>query len=210
MDRASELGKLEEHLLPSRRRQRRGIVVLSGLGGIGKTQLSIEFARRYQLRFSAVIWLDGRSEDRLKQSIIVAAGRIPEGQIPESSRVHSPQNINEGDTVIKDVLGWLSIPGNYRWLVVLDNIDQDYRDPQANLSAYDVRRYFPRADHGLILITTRLAKLGQLGTLLEVGRVNHKQALAIFRKGYGKEFKGMSEIIMQVALREYTVAYMER
>lgn len=209
VDRASEIRELEEHLLPSRRRPRRSIMVLSGLGGIGKTQLSIEFARRHQHRFSAVIWLDGKSKDRLKRSIIAAAGRIPEGQIPESSRVHSPQNMSDGDTVVKDVLDWLSTPENNRWLVVFDNIDQDYQDPQANLSAYDVRRYFPRADHGSFLITTRLAKLGQLGTLLKVGKVNHEQALAIFRKGYGKKFKGMSVRSYAGDFAGYIVAYVE-
>ena len=86
VERASEMTALEEQLLPSRQKRRRKVTIVSGLGGIGKTQLSIEFARQHQLRFSAVIWLDGRTEDRLKQSMITFAGRIPKGQIPESSR----------------------------------------------------------------------------------------------------------------------------
>ena len=191
VDRPSEIEGLEKHLIPSRRKQQRKVVVLSGLGGIGKTQLSIEFARRHQLRFSAVVWLDGRSEDGLKQSIAAVASRIPKGQIPESSRTHPPQNTSDRDTLVKDVLDWLSAPENNRWLVVFDNIDQDYRDPQAAADAYDVRRYFPRADHGSILITSRLVNLGQLGTPLQVGRVDNKQALAIFKNGYGREYKGM-------------------
>ena len=165
-------------------------MVLSGLGGIGKTQLSIEFVRRHQLQFSAVIWLDGSSEDRLQQSIVAAAGRIPEGQIPESSRMHLLRNTSDSETVIKDVLGWFSIPENQKWLIVFDNIDQDYGDMETGADIYDVRRYFPRADHGSILITTRLTKFGQLGTLLEVGRVDHEQAFAIFKNGYGREFEG--------------------
>ncbi|KAL9607111.1 MAG: hypothetical protein Q9167_007946 [Letrouitia subvulpina] len=107
-------------------------MVLSGLGGIGKTQLSIEFVRRHQLQFSAVIWLDGSSEDRLKQSIVAAAGRIPEGQIPESSRMHLLRNTSDSETVIKDVLGWFSIPENQKWLIVFDNIDQDYGDMETD------------------------------------------------------------------------------
>jgi Cdc6-like AAA superfamily ATPase len=33
---------------------RRNVVVVHGLGGIGKTQLAVEFARKHQRRFSAV------------------------------------------------------------------------------------------------------------------------------------------------------------
>ena len=56
--------------------------------------------------------------------------------------------------------------------------------------AYDVRRYFSGADHGSVLITTRLARLKQLGDSQLVSKVNRDQAEAIFRnwhKGkYGK------------------------
>ena len=68
---------------------RQQVVVLHGLGGIGKTQLAAEFARRHQAAFTSVFWLDGNSEDSLKQSITDCAGRIPEGQIPETSRRYS-------------------------------------------------------------------------------------------------------------------------
>lgn len=104
VDRVLEMDNLEECLLPRSGKNRRKIVVLSGLGGIGKTQLSIEFARRHELQFSAVIWLDGRSEDRLKQSIAAVASRIAKGQIPETSRAYLPQNTNEVDKVAKDVI----------------------------------------------------------------------------------------------------------
>jgi tetratricopeptide (TPR) repeat protein len=181
---------IEKHLLPTRRKRRRKVVVLHGLGGIGKTQLSIEFARRHQLRFSAVIWLDGRSEDRLRQSITTVASRIPKSQIPESSRRHLPQNTTDIDTAIKDVLAWLSAPENNTWLVVFDNVDKDYRDLQHIPDAYDVKRYIPSADHGSVLITTRLVNLGQLGTPIQVSRVDGEQALAIFKNGYRRDFEG--------------------
>ena len=182
--------KIEEHLSPSRQSQRRKVVVLRGLGGMGKTQLSIEFARRHQLRFSAVIWLDGRSEGRLKQSITAVAGRIPKGQIPESSREHVSHNLRDRDTVVKDVLDWFSIPENNGWLIVLDNVDQTYRDSQADPDAYDVRRYLPQADHGSILLTSRVVELEQLGTTIRVDRVTKEQALKIFKNGYRREFDG--------------------
>jgi predicted ATPase len=45
--------KLERVLLP-RPEQRQKIHVLRGLGGMGKTQLAVEFARRHYRQFSSV------------------------------------------------------------------------------------------------------------------------------------------------------------
>jgi adenylylsulfate kinase-like enzyme len=51
---------MEKVLLPrSRMQMRRKVFVLYGLGGIGKTQLAVEFARKHQSTFSAIFWLDG-------------------------------------------------------------------------------------------------------------------------------------------------------
>jgi hypothetical protein len=83
VDRPAEMEELERVLLPQREKQRQKIFVLHGLGGIGKTQLAVEFARRNDCKFSSVFWLDGSSEDSLRQSIASCASRIPEGQISD-------------------------------------------------------------------------------------------------------------------------------
>jgi hypothetical protein len=83
VDRPAEIEKLEKALLSrhmSNGRQRTHI--LHGLGGISKTQLVVEFVRRHHERYSAVLWLDGRSEDSVMRSISGCAGRILQGQIP--------------------------------------------------------------------------------------------------------------------------------
>jgi hypothetical protein len=79
---------------------------------MGKTQLAVEFARRHHRKFSSVFWVDGRTEDSLKQSIAACASRIPEGQIAESSRTYSATGDGDIDAVVRDVEGWLSQPDN--------------------------------------------------------------------------------------------------
>ena len=45
----------------------RRTVVLHGLGGVGKTQLAIAFAKRHKDNYSAVFWLNIKDEDSLRQ-----------------------------------------------------------------------------------------------------------------------------------------------
>jgi hypothetical protein len=104
VDRPSEMAELSRVLLLQNPTDRRKLLFLHGLGGIGKTQLAIEFARRHAAGFSSVFWLDGRTEDTLKQSIATAATRIPGGQILESSRIYAIGMSGDLDTVVKEVM----------------------------------------------------------------------------------------------------------
>jgi hypothetical protein len=182
--------KLEQALLPSHKSNgRQQIHVLHGLGGMGKTQLAVEFARRHYRRYSAVLWLDGRSEDSLKRSIASCAGRIPQGQIPEVSRGYATDSGADVSAVVKDVMGWLARPDNSAWLLVFDNVDREYSKRGGDPDAYDVKRYFSGADHGSVLITTRLAKLEQLGmSPQQLGKVDSEQAQAILKTWYKKPY----------------------
>ena len=54
----------------------RRTIVLHGLGGIGKTQLTVAYAKRYKDNYSAVFWLNIKDEDSLKQSFAKVAKQI--------------------------------------------------------------------------------------------------------------------------------------
>jgi hypothetical protein len=45
------------------------VVVMYGIGGIGKTQLALEYAYRFREHFSSIFWIDGSSEDAIALSI---------------------------------------------------------------------------------------------------------------------------------------------
>ncbi|KND93937.1 Kinesin light chain [Tolypocladium ophioglossoides CBS 100239] len=136
--------------------------VLYGLGGIGKTQLALAFTRRHQALFSCIFWLDGRSESRLRQSIAGYASRIPEAQVSDRSKNLAQSDIDDLDVAIADVLDWLERPGNDNWLLVFDNVDQDYEQGGVT-GAYDIRQYI-LGNHGSVLITTRQSRLAKLDT----------------------------------------------
>ncbi|RYP82883.1 hypothetical protein DL770_005490 [Monosporascus sp. CRB-9-2] len=198
VDRPSDIADLEQRLLPQRHahgQNRRRIFILYGLGGIGKTQLAIHFARRYKDTFSSVFWLDGRSEDRLRQSIARCASRIPDGQIAKRSR-RQVLGSDDLDTVVADVLAWLASPGNTDWLLVFDNVDQDH-EQGGMTGAYDVRRYLP-GDQGSVLITSRLSRLAQLGDSKQLRKVDKDVAKAIFQTWYGGQLDTGSEELLSL------------
>ncbi|KAI8935807.1 hypothetical protein NX059_007324 [Plenodomus lindquistii] len=190
VDRPAEMTELERVLL-SRLKQDQDpcqkIHVLRGLGGMGKTQLSVEFARRHHRRFSSVFWLDGRSESILKRSIASCARRIPQGQIPETSRQYAADASADIDIVIKDVMDWLARPDNTAWLLIFDNVDREYTAQGGDPDAYDVKQYLSGADHGSVLVTTRLARLRQLGESQHLGKVSKEQGQAILDSWYKKK-----------------------
>jgi hypothetical protein len=179
---------LEDVLLPTAGpNQRQKVQVLHGLGGTGKTQLAVEFTRRHHRHFTSVFWLDGRSKDTLERSIASQATRIPAGQIAETSRLYAADSSADVETVVKDVMGWLARPDNTAWLLIFDNVDREFNELGGDTDAYDVRRYLPVADHGSVLITTRLARLKQLGDSQPLTKVGQEQARAILECWYTTE-----------------------
>ncbi|KAM5349990.1 hypothetical protein ACJ41O_006495 [Fusarium nematophilum] len=186
VDRPSDTADLEKYLLPRRShsRQTRKVFVLHGLGGVGKTQLAIDFARRHQATFSSVFWLDGRSEDRLRGSIAGCINRIPKGQIPSIGRDQSEAHGKDDlDAAVARVMGWLARRDNGDWLLIFDNVDQDHEQGGVT-GAYDLRRYLP-GDHGAVLVTTRLSRLSQLGESKQLAKVDLSLSRTIFGKWYG-------------------------
>lgn len=188
VDRPFDTAGLEQCLLPRSpsRDTRRRVYVLHGLGGIGKTQLAADFTRRHQDTLSSVFWLDGSSEDRLRQSLAGYAKRIPQGQIMDRSRNLALNNEDDLKLVVADVLEWLGRPDNVGWLIIFDNVDLDHEQDREK-GGYDVGRYIP-GDHGSVLITTRLAWLSQLGDdSMQLNKVDQDLSKAIFQKWLASE-----------------------
>ncbi|KAN0067820.1 HET domain containing protein [Elaphomyces granulatus] len=136
----------------------RRIVVLHGLGGIGKTQLTVAYTKRHKDNYSAVFWLNIKDEDSLKQSFAKVAKQILR-EHPSASRL-SNVNIKENiDEVIDAVKAWLSLPNNTRWLMIYDNYDNPKLAGNTDPAAVDICKYLPESYQGSILITTRLSEV---------------------------------------------------
>ena len=136
----------------------RRTVVLHGLGGIGKTQLTVAYAKRHRDDYSAVFWLNIKDEDSLKQSFAKAAKQILR-EHPSASRLSSVDIKENFDEVIDAVKEWLSLSNNTRWLMIYDNYDNPKLPRNTDPAAVNIRNYLPESYHGSVIITTRSSEV---------------------------------------------------
>ena len=109
---------------------------LSGLAGIGKTQLAIEYAYQYADKYSAVFWVRSETYENIVSSIITIAGLL-----------HLPEQ-QESLQLMNTVIRWFTNHSN--WLLILDNVE----DPAL------VKDILPAARNGCLLFTSRRHTLG--------------------------------------------------
>ncbi|KAF3925745.1 hypothetical protein ABW20_dc0100302 [Dactylellina cionopaga] len=144
------------------------IYALTATGGMGKTQITIEYAYRHHNDYTAVFWVSAASEDTIRTSFIDIMERIVKEQAritwPESApdyeiisqKLGIPGLIDSGGRVSVDpktindiqsaLFRWLQLPGN-KWFLILDNAD--------DLEDVDIQKYIPKHGGGDILITSR-------------------------------------------------------
>ncbi|KAA6412799.1 MAG: hypothetical protein FRX48_03791 [Lasallia pustulata] len=163
----------------------RRVVLLHGLGGIGKTQLAVTFVKEHRDAYSAIFWLNGKNEDTLKQSFAVMAKRLYK-EHPSSPLLRMAAEAKYVDQIGVIIRQWLSAKANHRWMLVFDNIDNPKLPGNEDPQAYDVRLYFPEAHQGSILITTRSSRL-KIGKFVSVRKlVDIRESIAILTSTSGR------------------------
>jgi hypothetical protein len=154
--RDTELEQMKTVLLPNPTSPTREVLVLGGMGGIGKTQLAVTYAKRYGSSYSSVFWLNASS----KTALLTSLRRLAREILPEA------EGQLEGDMMLTQVSVWLSNLENPRWLLIFD----DYNDP----NQFNIREYFPSVTQGSIIITTRQPD-GVSGTKIKVRSMVEKE-----------------------------------
>ncbi|KFY67480.1 hypothetical protein V496_01551 [Pseudogymnoascus sp. VKM F-4515 (FW-2607)] len=146
-----ELGGQQE---ASKRHTRHALV---GLGGVGKSQIAIEYAYRRQKHRPqiSVFWIHSSTKTRFEQ-----------GYQEMAARLELPGRDDPKANVLRLVYNWLSDEANGQWLMILDNVDDrsvflgnndvvvSPRD-QATNSQPPLETFLPQSRNGSILITSR-------------------------------------------------------
>ncbi len=124
---------------------------ISGLGGIGKTQLALEYAYRYQKSYHDIFWASADTEEALMASYVRFADAL-----------HLPEAKEADQTKVKEaVRRWFKTHTN--WLLILDNIEDLHLLPS----------FVSEHQQGAVLLTTRkrvtepVAQVLELEVLLE-------------------------------------------
>lgn len=189
--RGEELTRIHEALQSAA--QRRRVAVLHGLGGIGKTQLAIEYSYRHRDIYSTSVWLDARDEATINQSLFRLAERITSCDASVKYISAAVQGKDQNQVVVA-VKRWFEEPTNNSWLMIYDNYDHPdlsnagTKDknfsslPKENVplmdpvgperKPYDIQKYLPETDHGAIIVTSRVS-LRKLGNCIQIEKFKH-------------------------------------
>lgn len=196
VQRKAEMAQLEEFFQPCADvdGKRRKVFVVHGLGGMGKTQLCVEYVRQHKEDFTAIFWLDGSSKDALRQSLVNAAVRMVRNS-PSSAGLPVP-DAQDVEGAIKGLHQWLSLEANTGWLLVLDNVDREWQGVggRADPQAYDFKDFLPPADHGSVLITTRLGRLQRAKASLRMDAVSNNVGRQMLESRAGTTLLGRCEV----------------
>ncbi len=122
------------------------IHAIRGLGGIGKTQVAIEYAYRYGHLYQSVLWARAESQEALTSDFAAIAKllRLTESDTKDQQRA------------AEAVKRWLE--ALTRWLLILDNVE----DMQF------ISDFIPLRGKGHILLTTRMQFTGTVSHGIDI------------------------------------------
>jgi tetratricopeptide (TPR) repeat protein len=161
LGRETELALVRQHLYAGQATALSQPQAISGLGGVGKTQLVLEYAYRYYQDYQMVLWARAESTEALVASYVAIASllRLPECEAKEQ------------EITVQAVKTWLQISRG--WLLILDNADELTLLPD----------FLPPSLSGHLLLTTRAAATGRLAHRLEIATLLPEQgALFLLRR----------------------------
>jgi hypothetical protein len=161
-----------------------GCAALFGLGGVGKSQIAIEYA--YQVRDESpstwVFWVHAGTQARFEQGYrrIAEATKIDGWKDPKAD-------------VLRLVRSWLCDESNGRWLMVVDNADDVsvfFQSGPDTTRAEPLFDFMPQTPNGSILVTSRnrdaaYRLTGNHASIFEVKPMNKDDALSLLRKKIG-------------------------
>jgi tetratricopeptide (TPR) repeat protein len=121
------------------------VASVRGLGGVGKTEMAVEYCHRHTPEFDVVWWVDAEEPTSIPAQLTALGLALGIGD-------------HGGDPLGAAALVKADLGRRARWLLVFDNAE----DPSS------VDRWVPAGGGGRVLVTTRRSGFRTLGLVLEV------------------------------------------
>jgi len=134
--RESKLNEINDYLLSGEKKSV-AVVILSGLGGVGKSQLALEYAYKNEKDFKIIGWLRAENRDSLEIDYINLASSL--------NILNTEINKEELIITIKTEL-----ENRADWLLIFDNAI-----PKNEFNDLDINNYIPQTKAGCVLVTSR-------------------------------------------------------
>ncbi|MEL7466258.1 MAG: tetratricopeptide repeat protein [Pseudomonadota bacterium] len=191
--REEDLVAVHEHLTKG---ETTAVTAVQGMGGVGKSTLALEYARRYGKwpRYGGVWWIDAEQPTQIEASLGDLARRVgvEEGASPRETAERARD--------------WLRArPDAAPWLVIFDNAGE----------VAEVEDYLPSGGSARVLITTRNAGFEDIGAALPLDLWERETTKQFFRDRIGRgtdaEHEALAETIGDLPLAaEHAAAFLAR
>ncbi|KAJ5715158.1 uncharacterized protein N7483_012339 [Penicillium malachiteum] len=165
-------------------------LALVGMGGVGKSQLAVEYCYRAREKSPQtwVFWVHSSN-----------AARFEQGYDRIANQAKIPGRQSSGTVLLKSVLNWFQ-DTRRKWILVLDNVDDngflyepryfDKDEGGARMSLFD---FLPRSVNGSIIMTTRSKKVAQRFVedrdLIQIDPMSHANAQGLLKAKLGDQVK---------------------
>lgn len=141
---------------------------LHGLGGVGKSQLALEYIYTHQHDHKVVCWIPAERDSLILAALTTLATRLGVAPAGQDSSGSSTAN-----TAVPAVLEALRVGKPYdNWLLVFDNAE----DVEA------VRQYFPTNGPGKVIVTSRNRAWERVATPLPVSVFERAESIELLQK----------------------------
>lgn len=133
---------------------------LHGLGGVGKTQLAIEYVYRHADEYDLVWWIPAEQPTSVRASLAQLGERLA---LPASEDMQQ---------TARTVLDWLSGPSPHRWLLVYDNatVPEDFAP------------LLPSGSGGHVIVTSRNQEWAYAYGSIEVDVFKRPESIELLRR----------------------------
>jgi len=156
---------------------------LCGLGGIGKTQIVLEYAYRYRDEYRAVWWVKSDTRENLLSDFLSLAKHL---NLPE-------QHAKDQAAIIAAIQRWMQ--QQMMWLLIFDNADD----------LTFVRNFIVPGFRGHILLTTRAQALGRIAHRLDVEIMSPETSALFLLRRAG--LLGLDASLDDVSVKERELAF---